>query len=152
MSRLLVLALGAVGLLPVLPASSVPSAPPAAADSLPSPAGRGSAEPNLAVGPDGKVYMTWFEPQDSGFALRFSSFDGRSWATPRTIRSGRDFFVNWADFPSIAVVGPNHLAAHWLQKTGKSSYAYGVRISQSRDGGATWSEPVRPHTDSSDTE
>lgn len=96
--------------------------------------------------------MSWFEPRDSGFALKFSSFDGRSWATPRTIRSGRDFFVNWADFPSIAVLGPNHLAAHWLQKTAKSSYAYGVRISQSRDGGVNWSEPVRPHTDSSDTE
>ena len=96
--------------------------------------------------------MSWLEPADSGFALRFASFDGRSWSAARTIRSGRDFFVNWADFPSIVVLGPKHLAAHWLQKTGGTSYAYGVRISQSRDGGATWSAPVRPHTDSSDTE
>jgi hypothetical protein len=153
MSRVLILAVGALGLLPVVPTSNgIRVAPEPVADSLPSPAGPGSAEPSLAVGPDGRVYMSWFEPQDSGYALKFSAFDGRTWATPRTIRSGRDFFVNWADFPSIAVLGPRHLAAHWLQRTGKSSYAYGVRIAQSLDGGATWSEGVRPHTDSADVE
>ena len=153
MNRLLMVAAAAVGIAPVLPTPE-PSAPPraATADTLRSPAGPGSAEPNLAVGPDGTVYLSWLEPQDSGYALKFSSFDGSSWAAPRTIRSGRDFFVNWADFPSIAVVGPKHLAAHWLQRTGKSTYAYGVRIAQSRDGGATWSSAVRPHIDSSDTE
>jgi hypothetical protein len=153
MNRLLVVAAAAVGIAPVLPTPE-PSSPAraATADTLRSPAGPGSAEPNLAVGPDGTVYLSWLEPQDSGYALRFSSFDGSSWAAARTIRSGRDFFVNWADFPSIAVVGPKHLAAHWLQRTGKSTYAYGVRIAQSRDGGATWSSAVRPHIDSSDTE
>jgi hypothetical protein len=44
------------------------------------------------------------------------------------------------------------LVAHWLQKTGPGTYAYGVRVSQSSDGGATWSEPLIPHRDSSDTE
>src|SRR5688500_6271016 len=68
------------------------------ADSLASPAGPGSAEPNLAVGPDGRVYLSWHEPADSGFALRMSVLDGRVWSEPRTIRTGRDFFVNWADF------------------------------------------------------
>lgn len=121
-------------------------------DSLASPAGPGSAEPNLAVGPDGRVYMTWLEPIDSAFALRFSSFDGRAWSAPRTIRSGRDFFVNWADFPSIAVLDDGRLAAHWLQRTGRATYAYGVRVSQSHDGGQTWSTPVTPHRDTSNTE
>ena len=153
MNRLLVAAAVALGVLPALPeanGTSTGSLPPA--DTLQSPAGPGSAEPNLAVGPDGRVYLSWLEPQDSGFALKFASYDGSSWSAARTIRSGRDFFVNWADFPSMTVLGKDHLAAHWLAKTGKSSYAYGVRISQSRDGGATWSAPVRPHLDSSDTE
>ena len=153
MNRLLVVAAAAIGLAPVFPAPETPPANvTAAADTLRSPAGRGSAEPNLAVGPDGKVYLSWLEPLDSGYALKFSSFDGAGWSDARTIRSGRDFFVNWADFPSMAVVGKDHLAAHWLQRTGKSTYAYGVRISQSLDGGVTWSSPVRPHIDSSDTE
>lgn len=153
MKRLLVVAAAAIGIVPVLPTPEpLESAGVANPDTLRSPTGPGSAEPNLAVGADGKIYMSWLEPQDSGYALKFSSFDGAGWAQARTIRAGRDFFVNWADFPSIAVVGRNHLAAHWLQKTGKSTYAYGVRVSQSRDGGVTWSAPVRPHIDSSDTE
>ena len=96
--------------------------------------------------------MTWLEPSDSGFALRFSVLDGKQWSAPRTIRSGRDFFVNWADFPSIEVLDGGRLAAHWLQRNGTGTYAYGVRISQSTDGGRTWGAPVMPHRDSSQTE
>ena len=112
----------------------------------------GSAEPNLAVGPDGRIYMSWFEPVDSAQALRFAIHDGKAWSAPRTIRQGRDFFVNWADFPSLAVLPDGRIVAHWLQRTGKSTYAYGVRVSQSRDAGLTWSAPVALHTDNSDTE
>ncbi|MEX2154944.1 MAG: sialidase family protein [Gemmatimonadaceae bacterium] len=126
--------------------------PLAAPDTIVSPAGPGSAEPNLAVGPDGRVYMSWLEPADSGFALRFSSFDANAWSRARTIRSGRDFFVNWADFPSIEVLGDGRLVAHWLQRTGRATYAYGVRVSQSRDDGQTWSPAITPHRDSSNTE
>lgn len=125
---------------------------PAAIDSIVSPAGPGSAQPNLAVGRDGRVYMSWLEPSDSGHALRFAVLDGTRWSTPRTIRAGRDFFVNWADFPSIETLDGGRIAAHWLQRNGRGSYAYGVRIAQSRDGGATWSAPVIPHRDSSETE
>lgn len=122
-------------------------------ESLPSPAGPGSAEPNFAVARDGRVYLSWLEPApDSSFALRLASFDGRNWSAPRTIRAGRDFFVNWADFPSIEVLADGRLAAHWLQRTGKSTYAYGVRIVMSSDGGATWGAPIIPHQDTSATE
>ena len=132
--------------------ASLPGAPALAIDSIASPAGPGSAEPNLAVAGDGRVYMTWLEPADSGFALRFAVLDGRRWSAPGTIRAGRDFFVNWADFPSIQVLDGGRLAAHWLQRNGSGTYAYGVRISQSADGGRTWSTPVMPHRDSSQTE
>ena len=132
-------------------ATSASSAPPVI-DSIASPAGPGSAEPNLAVGPDGRIYLSWFEAVDSAQALRFAVHDGSAWSAPRTIRQGRDFFVNWADFPSLAVMKDGRLIAHWLQRTGKSTYAYGVRIAQSGDGGETWSAPVALHTDNSDTE
>jgi hypothetical protein len=121
-------------------------------DSVASPTGPGSAEPNLSLGADGKAYLTWLEPADSAFSLRFAVFDGARWSAPRTIRTARDFFVNWADFPSMEALTGGRLAAHWLQRTAHSSYAYGVRISESRDGGVTWSEPVVPHRDSSANE
>jgi len=123
-----------------------------AIDSLPSPARPGSAEPNLAVSPDGRIYMSWLEPNESGHALRFAALDGTQWSKPATIRAGRDFFVNWADFPSIEVLDGGRLAVHWLQRNGSGTYAYGVRVSQSADAGKTWSTPVTPHRDSSETE
>lgn len=121
-------------------------------DSLRSPAGPGSAQPNLAIAPDGRIYMSWLQAADSGFALRFSSFDGRAWLAPQTIRTGRDFFVNWADFPSIQALDDGRLAAHWLQRTGSATYAYGVRVALSNDDGLTWSAAVTPHRDTSPTE
>ena len=118
-----------------------------------SPTGTGAGEPFLAVAPDGMLFLSWLEPMDSAsHALRFSAYDGAQWSAARTIRAGNDFFVNWADFPSIKVLDGGRLAAHWLQKTGPGTYAYGVRVAQSTDNGATWSAPVIPHRDSSDTE
>lgn len=119
---------------------------------LDSPTGPGAAEPNLSVAPDGEVYLSWLEPADSAYALRVSSLQGSGWSPPNTIRTGRDFFVNWADFPSVLALGKGRLAAHWLQKTGMQTYAYGVRLSFSNDGGKSWGAPIRPHTDSSNTE
>jgi hypothetical protein len=123
--------------------------PPAPLDSLVSPTGVGAAEPNLAVGRKGEVYLSWLEPADSGFAFRVATLTKGKWSPTSTIRSGRDFWVNWADFPSVVALDGNRLAAHWLQRAGKGTYNYGVRISQSKDGGRTWSEAVKPHRDSS---
>jgi hypothetical protein len=122
-------------------------------DTLDSPAAPGSGEPNLAAGPDGRVYLSWLEPAgDSGHALRFAVLGGKDWSTPRTIAQHPDFFVNWADFPSVVPLGERRVAAHWLQRSGTAKYAYEVRIAQSSDGGETWSVPIVPHRDSTATE
>jgi hypothetical protein len=122
-------------------------------DTLASPAAPGSGEPNLAAGPDGRVYLSWIEPAgDSAHALRFSTLDGDSWSTPRTIANRPDLFVNWADFPSVVPLAGQGLAAHWLQRSGDAKYAYDVRIAQSADGGETWSAPIVPHRDGTATE
>ncbi len=127
---------------------------PAAAVVLPvtSPTGPGAGEPFLATSPDGRVHLSWLEPVDSAHALRFATYDGTRWSPVRTIRTGSNFFVNWADFPSLKVLDDGRLAAHWLQRTGGATYAYGVRVSQSTDGGETWSTPIIPHRDTSNTE
>jgi hypothetical protein len=122
-------------------------------DTLASPAATGSGEPNLATGPDGRVYLSWIEPQgDSAHALRFSTLGDDGWSAPRTIARRPDFFVNWADFPSLVPLSGRTLAAHWLQRSGRAKYAYEVRITRSSDGGETWSEPLVPHRDGTATE
>jgi len=59
--------------------------------------------------------------------------------------------VNWADFPSVAVLDGT-LAAHWLERTSADTYAYDVLLAVSSDGGRTWPPPVRPHRDETRTE
>jgi hypothetical protein len=126
---------------------------PLVIDTMASPAGPGSGEPNLASAPDGRIYLSWLEPvDDSTHALRFSTLVGSRWSPPRTITQRPDFFVNWADFPSVIALSEQRLAAHWLQKSGTTKYAYEVRIAQSADGGRTWSTPVVPHRDGTPTE
>ncbi len=124
-----------------------------AADSLRSPAGPGSAEPNLAVAPDGAVYLSWLEPTAEGrYALRFAVLNDSQWSAPQTIVERDDQFVNWADFPSLLPLGGAKLAAHWLQRGAEKGAIYDIRLMQSADGGSTWSEPVTPHRDGTASE
>lgn len=132
------------------PASSLPPLPEAV--SLESPIGPASAEPNLSVAPDGRVLLSWIEAADSGHSLRFAAWSNSGWSAPRTIARGTDWFVNWADFPSLIQLRDGTLAAHWLQRNGEGTYAYGVRIARSVDGGHTWIVPVTPHRDESPAE
>ncbi len=120
---------------------------------LPSPAGQGSGQPNLAVAPDGRIYLSWIDRLGEGrFALRFSRREGAGWSVPQTIAEGTNWFVNWADFPSMVVLPDGTLAAHWLAKSGPGTYAYDVNIARSFDGGKTWSQPLVPHRDGTLTE
>src|SRR5688572_28136732 len=121
---------------------------------IPAPAGPGSGEPNLAVAPDGRVLLSWIEPAGEGrHSLRFASLGtGGAWSAARTIAEGTGWFVNWADFPALAALPDGTLFAHWLAKSGPSTYAYDVQVVSSRDGGTTWSRPVVPHRDGTQTE
>src|SRR5207237_5816666 len=91
-----------------------------------SPAAGGSEEPNLTVGPDGRVYLSWLEPvSPKGYALRFSIRGPQGWSAPKTIARGTNWFVSPADFPSLAVLSDGTLAANWLVATGgPASEAY----------------------------
>ena len=121
---------------------------------LPSPAAPGSGQSSLSVGPEGRVYLSWVERlEGKRFALRFARREGAGWSAPRTIAEGSSWFVNWADFPSLAALPDGSLAAHWLARpSGAGAHAYNVYISRSRDGGKTWTPPVVPHRDGTQTE
>jgi len=115
------------------------------------PAAPGAALPHVAED-GGDALLSWVEPADGGHALRFARRAGSRWTAPQTVALGSDWFVNWADFPSIVSLGGGRLAAHWLQRSGAGTYAYDVMVSRSADDGATWSTPIMPHTDGTATE
>lgn len=107
-------------------------------------------EPNLFVAENGAVYLSWVEYlNDTTDALVFSKLENEKWLAPKTIATGSDWFVNWADFPSlVAYEDGKTLAAHWLQKRAEGTYDYDVHIAQSKNGGDTWSSSFIPHRDS----
>jgi hypothetical protein len=115
------------------------------------PAAAGAGQPFVARWGTGLV-ASWVEPDGTGHALRFARWDGGAWSDARTIARGEDWFVNWADFPSVLALSDLDLAAHWLQRSGPGTYAYDVMLTRSADGGTSWSAPVRPHRDGTETE
>ncbi len=115
---------------------------------IPSPAGPNSAEPFLSTSEQGTLTLSWLqrEPDSVTVALRLASADSTgTWGPVAEIVKSRDLFVNWADFPSVVSLADGRLLAHWLQKNGKGTYAYDVRLAESLDGGASWSANVPPH-------
>ncbi len=116
------------------------------------PAGTGARYPSLATGPAGEVVAGWLEPQGDGYALRFSAWRQGRWQAAGTVASGANWFVNWADFPSVVPLGGDRLAAHWLEQSAGGIYSYDVRVSLSEDGGRSWSSPFSPHDDGTPTE
>ena len=116
--------------------------------------GKGSALPNLTRSADGSVLITRVEPipAGKGVRLRLSTLSEEGWSEPVTAAQGTGWFVNWADFPSAAVLADGTIAVHWLGRISDETYAYGVNVSISRDQGKSWSEPIIPHRDSSPTE
>ena len=101
--------------------------------------------------------MSWLESRDNDAAqessthLLWARFDGSAWSDPEEIYSGGDFFVNWADFPSLAGGGEAPVAAHWLRKVPGGTYAYHVNMAF-RNAPGSWAEPFTLHDDRSETE
>jgi hypothetical protein len=118
---------------------------------IPSPAGLDSGQPQLSSSGRG-VLLSWIERAGPRASLRFAERTGDGWSEPRTVASGDDWFVNWADVPSVTRLPDGALAAHWLQKSGPDTYAYDVRLSYSRDDGRSWVAPFTPHHDGTRTE
>ncbi len=107
---------------------------------LTSPAAAPSGEPFLSTDQHGVVHLSWLAPSaDSSVALRYASLTGDTWSPATTIAERKDFFVNWADFPSVQATQEGALIAHWLQRSAGGKYSYDVVVSHSADAGRSWS-------------
>ena len=122
-----------------------------ALDDLAVPAAGASLAPRVAVATDGALVASWLEPTATGHALRWSRLRDGRWEAAHTAAEGADWFVNWADTPGV-FVARDRLVAHWLRKSGASTYAYDVMLATSADDGATWSAPLTPHHDGTQSE
>ena len=114
-------------------------------------AATGSAQPQLSVQGD-SLLLSWIELINADATLKFAERTTTGWSAARKVSAGRDWFVNWADVPSVARLADGSLAAHWLQESAASPYAYDVRLAFSKDDGQSWTQATSPHHDGTPTE
>jgi len=116
------------------------------------PAGVPATGPRISGDETTGIVLSWMEQDEDGASLHYARLEDGVWSDANVVVDGVDMFVNWADMPSVQPMGAGRLAAHWLQMSADMTYAYDVVFAQSADDGQTWSEPVRPHSDGTETE
>ena len=107
--------------------------------------------PRLNTDVNGDIFLSYINQSGDKKHLYHSKLDQASWSEPNTIASGSNWFVNWADFPSVITYEGTPLAAHWLQETGGDN-PYGYHVMGASFIKGEWSEAQRLHKDDSDTE
>lgn len=112
------------------------------------PAGSGARVPRLMAMPGGGVLMSWVEPAADGHALKFGVLRDGQWLRQGQAATGRDWFVNWGDYPSVVAIDDTFWMAHWLvRQTGGRTYDYDVALAISTDAGKSWRNIGSPHRD-----
>lgn len=112
-----------------------------------SPAGENSETPSLINGAYGNLYLSWLETDGEGGVLQYARWEGAAWSAPEVIAKGDDWFVNWADYPTMAVNKNGDKVAHYLQMSDTGTYTYDVKVVAKKLGEADWSKPVKLHSD-----
>lgn len=132
------------------PAGGLPAAVLRALDP---PAGPGAMAPGLSAGTSG-IHLVWLEPQAAGGGqrMRISQLVGDRWQAPVDVVASDRLFANWADTPAVIEAADGTMYAHWLEKLGPGTYAYGAQLARSEDGGAHWQRMGLLHDDRSETE
>jgi hypothetical protein len=116
-------------------------------ESLPSPAGAATSEPQLTVEGD-RVVMSWVERDAQGkkSTLKLAERTASGWSAPSVVVSSEHLMVNASDVPSVRVLPDGSFAAQWLEESGPDPEAYNLRVAWSADGKA-WSAGVAPNRD-----
>lgn len=100
---------------------------------------------HLAHTADGKLILSWVETKGLNNTVRFAVYGKEGWLTPQTVVS---IDSKLADPPVVQGLSDGTLAAAWMLsvKNDKDPYAAEIYLSRSKDGGNTWSAPLKPYT------
>ncbi|MFK7920732.1 MAG: sialidase family protein [Bacteroidia bacterium] len=136
----------------LLMACSLPKPwPQLSIESVTTPTSTNCVFPTLSSNQDA-IWMGWLdESKDSLNQYKVAAFDGQQWSSPELAAAGRDWFVNWADYPSITVGPKQNIYVHTLEKSGVDVYAYDIKVRNRSHIGA-WSTAIKPYQDTSATE
>ncbi|TVQ64967.1 MAG: hypothetical protein EA360_11110, partial [Balneolaceae bacterium] len=115
---------------------------------LNNPADTGSRFPFLYSDPGGLISMSWLlNIEEDIYALQFTTYRDGMWTAPQTTRIAVDYFVNWADFPSVVSFEGEVIALHSLRKKEGGPYAYDIDITFRDEETGRWDRVITPHLD-----
>jgi hypothetical protein len=113
---------------------------------LPSPAPANSSLSRVVADESGEIYLSWVSQDAEQATLAFARLTSEGWDAAQVISEGRNWFVNWADFPVLSV-DSSGMVAHWLQMSATGTYDYDIRARFYAQDKATWTEARTIHTD-----
>ena len=113
---------------------------------LPSPAPDNSSLSRVVASESGEIYLSWVSQDAEQATLAFARLTSEGWDAAKVISGGRNWFVNWADFPALSV-DSSGMVAHWLQMSATGTYDYDIRARFYSQDKATWTEARTIHTD-----
>ena len=116
------------------------------------PAAGNAFEPSIYVTKKDQLLMSWMEERNGSTIVNSATLNDGRWSKHNPVAVSSNIFVNWADFPSIVALDDGTLVVHWLEKSGNSAYTYDIKISLSDDKGASWSPPLKPHFDRTESQ
>lgn len=99
-----------------------------------------------------ETILSWVKTvNDSISEFNYSYLIEDKWEKPKTIIAGKNWFVNWADFPSITVNNGN-LLTHILKKSSEETFSYDIKLNLLPKGESQWKTQMPLHTDGTKTE
>jgi hypothetical protein len=115
------------------------------------PASGNSVAPQLTTSGTGPI-LSWIERAGERSTLKYVERAPEGWSAPHTVVSGANWFVSWADVPSVLRLSSGTVVANWFVTTREEIEAYDLLLSYSKDDGRTWAKPFKPHRDRSQTQ
>jgi hypothetical protein len=125
--------------------------------SMSTPAPPGSRLPNVVqeFGGD-QLALSWVEaaPGNSQSMLRFAVLRAGVWSLAKLVVMSTKFNPHPSVLPEVAILGDGSVVADWTQlmNADPKNFSEDVYAAASRDGGATWTVPVRVNRDNTASE
>jgi hypothetical protein len=110
-----------------------------------------AAEPAIAVGEDGTLYVAWVEHSGKQADVLVQRFDanGKTSRNPKRVNPQSGEATAWrGDPPTLAMSTDGTLYVEWTRTVASpSGHADDIYLSQSHDGGETFDDPVKVNDD-----
>jgi hypothetical protein len=127
------------------PASNVPKPVRVSADNT------DAAEPSIAPGADGTIYVAWVEHRENKEAdvmLAHLDREGQTVGAPVRVNPKAGEATAWrGDPPTVAVGSDGTVYVGWTARVAATGHANDLYLSASRDGGKTFEQPVKVNDD-----